>query len=52
MIRIPSKPRRVESEPERTQRLDDLARKAAEDARAEDAAMDAAIRRSIAIHGA
>ena len=47
-----SKSRRLESDIERADRLKDLAGKAAADALAEEAALDAAVRRSIAIHGA
>jgi hypothetical protein len=47
-----SKARRVESETERADRLQELSRKAAQEALAEEAAMDAAVRRSIALHGA
>ena len=46
------KPRRIETEDERAARREELATVAASAAKAEEDAMDAAVRRSIALHGA
>ena len=52
METIKRKPRRTESAEERAARIDDANRRATDQALAEQDAIDASIRRSIAEHGA